>query len=331
VRARQETKTASIEFSATDRRTKRLVVAEHVAKRFGARRLIDDLSLVLSPGMRLGLLGPNGSGKSTLIRLLTRDLEPDAGRVEHADALRVVTLDQQRSGLDPRTTLRPRARAGGGSSRIRREAGARRRLGASFPVSARGARHAGRRAVRRRAGARPRCRAHATPRRSARARRADERSRHPDARGARGKPRRVSRRGRPRDPRPFPVRARGDDRSRSRRQRSRHPRTRTTGNGSRREGRGRPRAPSLPSRPGERRRRPRAGASPGPSSASGREWKRRSSRRRRRSSLSSARPSDPAIAANAAELAARCRALEDAHHAVEKLYARWTELEAKQG
>ena len=105
VQARQETRTADIEFSATDRRTKRLVVAEHIAKRFGERRLIDDVSLVLSPGTRMGLLGPNGSGKSTLLRLLTGGLKPDAGRLEHAEGLRIVTLDQHRSGLDPSIPL----------------------------------------------------------------------------------------------------------------------------------------------------------------------------------------------------------------------------------
>jgi ABC transport system ATP-binding/permease protein len=67
--------------------------------------LINDLSLVLSPGTRLGLLGPNGSGKSTLLRLLTGDLKPDAGRVEHAEGLRIVSLNQHRSGLDPSIPL----------------------------------------------------------------------------------------------------------------------------------------------------------------------------------------------------------------------------------
>ncbi len=103
--SRQRPRVATIDFVATDRRTERLVVAEHVAKRFGERRLFDDVSVVLRPGTRLGLLGPNGSGKSTLIRLLTGQLAPDAGRIECADGLRVAMLDQHRAGLDPSVTL----------------------------------------------------------------------------------------------------------------------------------------------------------------------------------------------------------------------------------
>jgi ATP-binding cassette subfamily F protein uup len=105
VEERQDRRTAGIEFGATDRRTRRLVVAEHVAKRFGDRRIFDDVNLVLGPGTRLGLLGPNGSGKSTLIRVLTGDLAPDAGRVMHADGLRTALLDQHRTQLDPSVTL----------------------------------------------------------------------------------------------------------------------------------------------------------------------------------------------------------------------------------
>jgi ATP-binding cassette subfamily F protein uup len=106
VQSRNERRTAAIDFAATDRRTKRLVVAEHVAKRFGTRRVLDDVNVVLGPGTRLGLLGPNGSGKSTLIRILTGDLAPDAGRVERADGLRIALLDQHRTQLDPQVTLR---------------------------------------------------------------------------------------------------------------------------------------------------------------------------------------------------------------------------------
>jgi ATP-binding cassette subfamily F protein uup len=105
VQSRQERRTATIDFSATDRRTKRLVVVEHVSKSFGARRVLDDVSLVLAPGTRLGILGPNGSGKSTLVRLVIGEIAPDAGRIERADGLRVAVLDQHRTRLDPTLTL----------------------------------------------------------------------------------------------------------------------------------------------------------------------------------------------------------------------------------
>jgi len=106
VQSRTTRRAAGIDFLATERRTRRLVVAEHAAKRFGERRVLDDVSLILGPGTRLGLLGPNGSGKSTLIRLLTGELAPDSGRVERADGLRVALLDQHRQQLDPSLTLR---------------------------------------------------------------------------------------------------------------------------------------------------------------------------------------------------------------------------------
>ena len=106
VQGRNERRVAGIDFTASERRTKRLVVAEHVGKSFGERRVLDDVNLVLGPGTRLGLLGPNGSGKSTLIQLLVGRLEPDRGRIERADGLRVALLDQHRSALDPSLTLR---------------------------------------------------------------------------------------------------------------------------------------------------------------------------------------------------------------------------------
>ncbi len=95
-----------IDFAGTERKTKRLLTARGLTKRFGARAVVRDLDLVLSPGLRLGLLGANGSGKTTLLRLLAGLDSPDAGTFERAPGLKVVMFDQHRSRLDPGTSLR---------------------------------------------------------------------------------------------------------------------------------------------------------------------------------------------------------------------------------
>lgn len=106
VTRRTVTRAVRVEFNASDRRTKRLLVAEQIAKRFDNRPLIEGLSLTLSPGMRLGILGPNGSGKTTLLRMLAGEVAVDSGTVVRADGLRMVYLDQQREQIDNTLTLR---------------------------------------------------------------------------------------------------------------------------------------------------------------------------------------------------------------------------------
>ncbi len=107
LRSRNATRgAAAVEFSASDRRTKKLIELKHVAKAMGGKPLFNDLSIVLSPQKTVGLLGPNGSGKSTLIKLLTGDLQPDSGTIFRAEALRIVLFDQHREQLDPAQTLR---------------------------------------------------------------------------------------------------------------------------------------------------------------------------------------------------------------------------------
>ena len=105
-RARSVTATAGIDFTSSQRRTRRLVVARGLTKSRGGRRLVSDLDLVITPGTRVGLIGPNGSGKTTLLNVLAGTLPADAGEVEHAEALRVVRFEQERGGLDPVQTLR---------------------------------------------------------------------------------------------------------------------------------------------------------------------------------------------------------------------------------
>jgi ATP-binding cassette subfamily F protein uup len=96
----------AIDFTATERRTKRLVSVESISRDLGGRTLFRNLSFVLTPGTRLGLLGRNGTGKTTLLRLLAGEQEPDSGRVERAQALRIVYFDQARRQLDTSQTLR---------------------------------------------------------------------------------------------------------------------------------------------------------------------------------------------------------------------------------
>ncbi|MDA0205863.1 MAG: ABC-F family ATP-binding cassette domain-containing protein [Acidobacteria bacterium] len=96
-----------IDFTASDRKTKRLMEAEGLTKSFGDLRLFEDVAVTLSPGIRVGLVGSNGSGKTTLLRILQGQIAPDAGTVRRADGLRVVNFAQDRTAeIDPSMTLR---------------------------------------------------------------------------------------------------------------------------------------------------------------------------------------------------------------------------------
>ena len=106
VGARLDRRVAGIGMTASDRRTRRLLVCEGVSRRYEGREVLRSVDLVLAPGVRLGLLGPNGSGKSTLIRILTGEDSPDGGKVERAEDLRIALLDQHRTSLDRSLTLR---------------------------------------------------------------------------------------------------------------------------------------------------------------------------------------------------------------------------------
>ena len=93
-------------FTASGRRTKELVALHGVTKALGGRTLFENIDVLLTPGLKLGLVGPNGSGKTTLLRLISGDLAPDSGKIVRADGLRTVWFDQSRTGVDKNLTLR---------------------------------------------------------------------------------------------------------------------------------------------------------------------------------------------------------------------------------
>jgi ATP-binding cassette subfamily F protein uup len=103
--ARTRVSTADIDFTFSDRKTKRLVEARSITYSFAERTLFDHLDFTLTPGLRVGLVGPNGSGKTTLLRLIRGDLQPKFGKFIRAEALKIVYFDQNRP-LDPDVTLR---------------------------------------------------------------------------------------------------------------------------------------------------------------------------------------------------------------------------------
>ena len=94
-----------IRIDTTNRQSKKLIELKNVTKSYGDQLLFEDLSFVLSPGMRLALLGDNGSGKTTLVKIIQGTVEPTSGEVNLAEKLKVVYFDQNKAQLDPESSL----------------------------------------------------------------------------------------------------------------------------------------------------------------------------------------------------------------------------------
>ena len=82
-----------------------VVEADHVAKGFGDRLLVEDLTFSLPPGGIVGVIGPNGAGKTTLFRMIAGEEEPDAGALRVGDTVELAYVDQARADLTPENTV----------------------------------------------------------------------------------------------------------------------------------------------------------------------------------------------------------------------------------
>jgi energy-dependent translational throttle protein EttA len=78
-----------------------VVKAEHLAKGYGDRLLIEDLSFSLPRGGIVGVIGANGAGKTTLFRMITGQEKPDRGALQVGESVRLAYVDQSRDALDP--------------------------------------------------------------------------------------------------------------------------------------------------------------------------------------------------------------------------------------
>ena len=97
---------AKLALAKDDVKSKVVIDAERVTKRFGERAIIKDFSLRVQRGDRIGVVGPNGAGKTTLLKLLTGELAPDEGQVTLARTLSGIVIDQQRKLMEPGKRVR---------------------------------------------------------------------------------------------------------------------------------------------------------------------------------------------------------------------------------
>lgn len=104
---------AKIALATDDVKTKAVIVADKVSKKFGERMIIKDFTLRITRGDRIGVVGANGAGKTTLLKLLTGELAPDSGTVTLAKTLHGTVIDQQRSLMSPEKRVRDVLAEGG--------------------------------------------------------------------------------------------------------------------------------------------------------------------------------------------------------------------------
>src|SRR5574343_881613 len=95
----------NLQLDAGDKSGKLVAELEHVGKRFGQRVIVDDFSIRIQRGDKIGLIGPNGAGKTTLLRMILSELQPDSGTVRLGTKIDVAYFDQFRTQLNPDSSL----------------------------------------------------------------------------------------------------------------------------------------------------------------------------------------------------------------------------------
>ncbi len=98
--------TAKLATAADNSKTKIVIDAEHVTRKFGDRTIIKDLTFRVTRGDRIGIVGANGAGKTTLLKLLTGETPPDEGVIRRARTLDAIVIDQQRKMMAPDKRIR---------------------------------------------------------------------------------------------------------------------------------------------------------------------------------------------------------------------------------
>ena len=109
--SKKQLKDTQISIPAGPRLGGQVIDLENVTKAYGDKLLFENLNVHIPAGAVVGIVGPNGAGKSTLFKMIAEAAglgtgeKPDSGEIKVGSTVKLVFVDQMRSGLDENKTV----------------------------------------------------------------------------------------------------------------------------------------------------------------------------------------------------------------------------------
>ncbi len=82
-----------------------VIEAQGVSKGFADKLLYEDLNFKLPQAGIVGVIGPNGAGKTTIFRMIMGEEQPDKGKFEVGDTVKIAYVDQSHTNIDPEKSI----------------------------------------------------------------------------------------------------------------------------------------------------------------------------------------------------------------------------------